>query len=131
MQGGIRRLHERASVGAGGRAPPRRHQEDAEYALALAQDEYTYDRKLEGEDYPYRLRPDFSWGTDAGELIIWGRLGMLDRDDYQKSWDKKKAWYASNGYIEGVNLFTSTEGPGRDMNLVADVADRVRKALDR
>ena len=34
--------------------------------------------------YPYRLRPDFSWETDGGELILWEHLGMLDREDYKK-----------------------------------------------
>jgi hypothetical protein len=93
--------------------------------------DYTYNRKLEGEGYPYRLRPDFSWETDAGELILWEHLGMLDRDDYKKGWEKKKAWYAANGYTDGVNLFTSTEGPGLDMSLVAGVAKRVKQVLDR
>lgn len=93
--------------------------------------DYTYNRKLEGEGYPYRLRPDFSWETDAGELVLWEHLGMLDRDDYREGWKKKKAWYAANGYIEDKNLFTSTEGPGLDMAAVASVAQRVRKALDR
>lgn len=93
--------------------------------------DYTYNRKLEGEGYPYRLRPDFSWETDAGELILWEHLGMLDRDDYKKGWDKKKAWYITNGYVEERNLFTSTEGPGLDMSLVAAVAQRVKKALNR
>lgn len=93
--------------------------------------DYTYNRKLEGEGYPYRLRPDFSWETDAGDLILWEHLGMLDRDDYREGWKKKKAWYAANGYIEDKNVFTSTEGPGLDMAAVASVAERVRKALDR
>lgn len=93
--------------------------------------DYTYNRKLEGEGYPYRLRPDFSWETDAGDLVLWEHLGMLDRDDYREGWKKKKAWYAANGYIEDKNLFTSTEGPGLDMAAVASVAERVRKALDR
>jgi hypothetical protein len=51
--------------------------------------DYTYNRKLEGEGYPYRLRPDFSWETDAGELILWEHLGMLDREDYKKGWEKE------------------------------------------
>jgi len=93
--------------------------------------DYTYNRRLEGEGYPYRLRPDFSWETDAGELILWEHLGMLAREDYRQGWEKKKAWYASNGYIEGQNLFTSTEGPGLDMTDIAMVAQRVRNALDR
>jgi ATP-dependent exoDNAse (exonuclease V) alpha subunit len=93
--------------------------------------DYTYNRKLDGEGYPYRLRPDFSWETDAGELILWEHLGMLDRDDYKKGWEKKKAWYAVNGYNENVNLFTSTEGPGLDINHVEEVAKKVRQALGR
>ncbi len=93
--------------------------------------DYTYNRKLEGEGYPYRLRPDFSWETDSGELILWEHLGMLDRDDYKKGWEKKRAWYAANGYTEGVNLFTSTEGPGLDMSLVEEVAKKVRQVLGR
>ena len=56
---------------------------------------------------------------------------MLDREDYKKGWDKKRAWYAANNYVEDVNLFTSTEGPGLDMSHVADVAQKVKKALGR
>jgi hypothetical protein len=93
--------------------------------------DYTYNRKLDGEGYPYRLRPDFSWETDAGEVILWEHLGMLDREDYKEGWYKKRAWYAKNDYVEGVNLFTSTEGPGLDMSHVADVAQKVKKALGR
>lgn len=93
--------------------------------------DYTYNRKLEGEGYPYRLRPDFSWETDSGELILWEHLGMLDREDYKKGWDKKREWYKVNGYVEGVNLFTSTEGPGLDMGHIADVANAVRGALGK
>jgi hypothetical protein len=93
--------------------------------------DYTYNRKLEGEGYPYRLRPDFSWETDAGDLILWEHLGMMDRDDYREGWQKKRAWYAANGYVEGKNLFTSTEGPGLDMAAIAAVAARVKNALDR
>ena len=93
--------------------------------------DYTYNRKLEGEGYPYRLRPDFSWETDSGELILWEHLGMLDRDDYKKGWDKKRAWYDANGYHEGINLFTSTEGPGLDIGHVASVAQSVKRVLNR
>jgi len=93
--------------------------------------DYTYNRTVEGDEYPYKLRPDFSWETDAGELILWEHLGMLDRDDYKKGWDKKKAWYARHGFLEGKNLFTSTEGPGLDMGQIAEVAKQVRETLGR
>jgi hypothetical protein len=26
------------------------------------------------------------------ELVLWEHLRMLDRDDYKKEWEKKKAW---------------------------------------
>lgn len=103
----------------------------ANYFATVGLDDYTYNRKIDGEGYPYRLHPDFSWETDAGDLILWEHLGMLALDDYRKGWDKKKAWYAANGYTEGVNLFTSTEGPGLDMALIDQVAQKVKKALDR
>lgn len=93
--------------------------------------DYTYNRKLEGEGYPYSLRPDFSWETDAGELILWEHLGMLHLDDYKKGWEKKRDWYEANGYIEGVNLFTSTEVPGLDMSLIESIAKKVKSALNR
>ncbi|MFG6432842.1 hypothetical protein [Roseateles sp. LYH14W] len=48
-----------------------------------------------------------------------------------QGWEKKKAWYAANGFIEGKNLFTSTEGPGLDMTVVESVAAQIKKALDR
>jgi hypothetical protein len=57
-------------------------------------------------------------------------LGMLDREDYRRGWDWKRAWYQQNGFIEGINLFTTTEGPGLDMKDVVETADRVEEALE-
>ena len=42
---------------------------------------YHYERPLDGLNAPGRLRPDFSFIDDAGEVIIWEHLGMMGRDD--------------------------------------------------
>jgi len=91
---------------------------------------YHYNRLLHGSATAGQVRPDFTFISDAGELVLWEHLGMLDRDDYKRGWEWKRDWYKGNGYEEGVNLFTSTEGPGLDMKAVAGVAEQVRKALD-
>src|SRR5206468_10570476 len=41
---------------------------------------YEYERPIEGTAAPGRLRPDLSFITDSGDVIIWEHLGMLDRD---------------------------------------------------
>lgn len=96
------------------------------YSEGLA---YQYERPLEGTAAPGRLRPDFSFVDDAGDVYVWEHLGMLDRPDYVRSWEWKKAWYEANGFKEGDNLFTTTEGGGMDMSVIAEVASAVRAAL--
>ena len=91
---------------------------------------YRYNRPLEGTVAPGRVRPDFTFTSNSGELVVWEHLGMLDRDDYLSGWVWKKEWYAKNGFEVGKNLFTSTEGPGLDMSGVATVADDVRRTLE-
>jgi hypothetical protein len=90
---------------------------------------YQYERPLEGTATPGRLRPDFTFVDDAGDLIVWEHLGMLDRPDYVRSWEWKKAWYETNGYEAGDNLFTTTEDGGLDMDRIADVAARIKLAM--
>jgi hypothetical protein len=91
---------------------------------------YEYERPLDGTSRPGRLRPDFSFIDDSGEVIILEHLGMLDRSDYRQSWKWKKDWYLDNGFVEGENLFTTDERDGLDMNAIAGVVQRVRAALD-
>ena len=62
--------------------------------------DYMYEDPVEGEQVPGKVRPDFSFVDPAGDLIIWEHLGMLSRDDYRKSWEWKKDWYAKNGFID-------------------------------
>jgi AAA domain/UvrD-like helicase C-terminal domain len=70
---------------------------------------YTYERPLDGTFTVGRLRPDFSFITDAGDVIVWEHLGMLSRDDYRRGWEWKKAWYESNGYRLGETLFITED----------------------
>lgn len=91
---------------------------------------YQYNRPLEGTKMVGKLRPDFTFVSDSGELVLWEHLGMLDRADYRRSWEWKKAWYEANGFSEGVNLFTTTEGPGLDMQAVEKTARDVQNAVE-
>jgi AAA domain/UvrD-like helicase C-terminal domain len=93
--------------------------------------QYLYERPLEGTVSPGRLRPDFSFVTDAGDVIVWEHLGMLNRDDYRRGWEWKLAWYENNGYRVGENLFTTQddERGGLDSGPIQETAARIRKLL--
>jgi AAA domain/UvrD-like helicase C-terminal domain len=77
---------------------------------------YEYERPLEGEAEPGRLRPDFSFVAADGDLIIWEHLGMLNREDYRKGWEWKRRWYESNGFVVGKTLFTSSDDERGGLN---------------
>lgn len=66
--------------------------------------DYDYERVLEGEAEAGRLRPDFSFVTPDGDLIVWEHLGMLHREDYRRGWEWKLRWYEANGFALGRNL---------------------------
>ena len=70
---------------------------------------FEYERALDRDEFGNPLRPDFSFATPAGDLIIWEHLGMLNRPDYRASWDWKKAWYEEHGFKLGQNLFTTED----------------------
>jgi hypothetical protein len=91
---------------------------------------YQYERVLEGGVRPGRLRPDFSFVDDAGNLILWEHLGQMDRADYRSGWEWKRQWYAQNNYAEGRNLFTSTEKQIRDVNFIDKLAKTIQTALE-
>jgi hypothetical protein len=90
---------------------------------------YVYERELAGTVDMDRLRPDFSFIDDAGDVVLWEHLGMLDRPDYAAGWDWKRGWYARNGYEVGKNLFTTSEIGGLDMRGVEATAKAVQAAL--
>lgn len=42
--------------------------------------------------------PDFTIEDEiSGRTVYWEHLGMLSREDYRASWEKKLAWYRANG----------------------------------
>ena len=90
---------------------------------------YHYERVLEGNLEPGRLRPDFSFIDDAGEVILWEHLGRMDRATYREGWAWKKNWYSLNGFTEGRNLFTSTEEQIRDIYFIDKLAKQIQQAL--
>src|SRR5690606_8121018 len=93
---------------------------------------YEYERVCEGTAAPGRLRPDFSFVTADGDLIIWEHLGMLSRPDYKRGWDWKREWYARNGFVEGKTLFISTEDAqkGLDSALLRETANAIKTLIE-
>jgi hypothetical protein len=93
--------------------------------------QYQYERPLEGTVAPGKLRPDFSFQTDAGEIIIWEHLGMLSLDDYRRGWEWKKAWYENNGFTLGTNLFITEDDERGGLNTgpIASTAESIRNLL--
>lgn len=91
--------------------------------------EYQYERRLETEE-GWRL-PDFTFIDPAGETIILEHLGMLHKPAYRKDWEKKKAFYEKQGFIEGVNLFVTVddEKGGIDSQKIKDNVISEIKAL--
>ncbi|MGA2120584.1 MAG: AAA family ATPase [Methanoregula sp.] len=72
--------------------------------------------------------PDFTIEDDiSGRTIYWEHLGLLEREDYRQSWDKKLRWYqkhevlpAKDGGGKAGMLVTTTESSttGLDMGQV-------------
>ena len=93
--------------------------------------DYMYENPVEGKHALGKRRPDFSFVDPAGDLILWEHLGMLSHDDYRKSWEWKKDWYAKNGFIEGENLFTTQddEKGGLDSTIVKEVAETIQSLI--
>jgi ATP-dependent exoDNAse (exonuclease V) alpha subunit len=93
---------------------------------------YEYERVCEGTTVPGRLRPDFSFVTADGDLIIWEHLGMLSRPDYKRGWDWKREWYARNGFVEGKTLFISTEDAktGLDSVRLKETANAIKTLIE-
>jgi hypothetical protein len=75
---------------------------------------YDYEVRLpsRGDDRDFRL-PDFTVHY-AGDTFYWEHLGMLDVPSYRESWERKRAWYETNGYTSA--LITSREGPDGAIN---------------
>jgi ATP-dependent exoDNAse (exonuclease V) alpha subunit len=77
---------------------------------------YEYERVCEGTDEAGKLRPDFSFVTPEGDLVIWEHLGMLQREDYRRGWEWKRNWYIKNGFKPDKTLFTSQDDERGGLN---------------
>lgn len=93
--------------------------------------EYEYERQVEGSVIPGKKRPDFAFVDAAGDLILWEHLGMMSKPDYREGWERKRAWYAENGYQLGTNLFITEEDAtsGLDSSKIRAVAQAVQNLL--
>ncbi len=68
---------------------------------------FEYEERFEAKG-GWRL-PDFTIEDASGDKIILEHLGMLHKPNYKEEWEKKKKFYEDNGFVENVNLFTTTE----------------------
>ena len=75
--------------------------------------------------------PDFTFATPAGRRIIWEHLGMLAQPEYARGWEEKRAWYAKNNVVEGINLFTTRddERGGLDTREIQKVAEQIQRLI--
>jgi hypothetical protein len=98
-------------------------------AMSNAGIEFEYEKPLSlGGSTRY---PDFTIDDEiSGRIIFWEHLGMLEREDYRRSWEKKLAWYRSQGVLpadEGAGpngiLVTNSESSSArfDSSAVQDV----------
>ncbi|MDH5597461.1 MAG: ATP-binding domain-containing protein, partial [Candidatus Peregrinibacteria bacterium] len=79
--------------------------------------------------------PDFTIEDEiSGRVIYWEHLGMLEREDYRKSWEKKLTWYRANGVVpvdegdQGAALLVTTvdsSQSGLDMTQVNKLIKKV------
>jgi hypothetical protein len=68
--------------------------------------------------------PDFTIEDEiSGRTYYWEHLGMLDRAEYRKSWEKKLAWYRANGVLP------IDEGAGTNGSLIT-TSETAVKPLD-
>ena len=76
---------------------------------------YDYEKRLLGKSgHPNDFRlPDFTISYE-GDTFYWEHLGMLSVPSYREQWERKKAWYEKNGYLD--RLITSEDGHDGSIN---------------
>lgn len=91
-------------------------------ALGTAGVEFEYERPL---TLAGQTRfPDFTIEDDiSGRTVYWEHLGMLSKTEYRTAWERKLAWYESNG------IYLANEGAEGDTILVT-TTDSGEKGLD-
>jgi hypothetical protein len=60
------------------------------YRMAEGLEKYHYEQPLELREGAPPIHPDFSFTDPAGDRIVWEHLGMMDREDYRQSWERRK-----------------------------------------
>jgi hypothetical protein len=60
---------------------------------------WEYEKPFDGSDGQRRL-PDFTVeDAISGQTYIWEHLGLLHDRGYSQAWDKKLAWYRTQGVL--------------------------------
>jgi len=92
---------------------------------------YEYEQPLELKEGGPPIHPDFSFTDPAGDRIVWEHLGMMSREDYRLSWERRRKDYEAAGYKAGVNLFTSEDDDrgGLDSTEIRKLATRIKELL--
>lgn len=83
--------------------------------------EYEIPLYAKNDSQDFRL-PDFKVSFE-GDVFYWEHLGMLSVPSYRASWERKKAWYERNGYID--QLITSEDG--EDGSIDASEIERIAR----
>jgi hypothetical protein len=88
---------------------------------------YGYELPFQIPSLGKRFWPDFRFTDPSGDTILWEHLGMLHKDEYRESWERKLKIYKENGFVEEENLFTTRddERGGFDSTVVTQVAKKI------
>lgn len=85
---------------------------------------YAYERPLYARADPRDFRlPDFTVSFE-GDVYYWEHLGLLALPSYREAWERKREWYAAQGYAD--RLIISQDGP--DGGIDAEEIERIARA---
>ena len=92
---------------------------------------YEYEQPFVLKEGAPAIHPDFSFTDPGGDRIVWEHLGMMSREDYRKSWERREKDYAAGGFVIGDNLFTSQddERGGLDSTVIKATATKIKELL--
>jgi hypothetical protein len=68
----------------------------------------------------FRL-PDFTVSFD-GEVYYWEHLGLLTLPSYREAWERKRLWYAANGYADHLIISSNGSDGRRDASKIERLA---------
>lgn len=95
----------------------------------LLSNKVNYDYEPEITIGDKKFRPDFvAYDPDDDDIFwYWEHVGMPTDPGYMARWEKKKAYYAEHGIIEGKNLIITCDGD--DGSLDAQEIDKLIKKI--